>query len=73
MFVSTEQGKVRKVQITKDYHILKIVKTTIEKCNIMESYFNLQTFNRKFNCRIYITFETTNIHIHHLGRERFEI
>lgn len=34
MFVSTEQGKVRKVQITKDYHILKIVKTTIEKCNI---------------------------------------
>lgn len=34
MFVSAEQAKIRKVQITKNYHILKIVETTIEKCNI---------------------------------------
>lgn len=39
MFIFTEQGKVRKVQkvqITKDY-FLKIVETTIEKCNIYYS------------------------------------
>lgn len=75
MFVSTEQGKVRKVrkvQITKDY-FLKIVKTIENVISIMVSYLNLQTFNRKFNCRIYITFETTNIHIHRLERKRFEI